>query len=198
MSSLRDRRRESTEAEIESAAVGLIAERGIEATTCPDIAAAAEISLRTFYRYGENKVHAAFRSLRVLDEQVSSAIAEHAMQDSLSLSTCEQAILEVISDPGNEDCLSGVLRLHRLFGADPALRTAAQQHNAQSVERLLENLSSRTPESGLDPLERRVVATTALGVFHAALDAWAVGDGPAGTGELRTHYLRAARILAEG
>jgi AcrR family transcriptional regulator len=54
-SALQQRRRETTRLEIAEAAVRLFVAQGFEATTVEQIAAEADISLRTFYRYCDSK-----------------------------------------------------------------------------------------------------------------------------------------------
>lgn len=56
--SLTDRRRAQTSDEIHRAAMVLFERQGVEATTVAEIAEAAGISARTFFRYFDNKEHA--------------------------------------------------------------------------------------------------------------------------------------------
>src|SRR5512142_2390559 len=75
---LRERKKEKTRQALAAAAMRLFAERGYDATTVADIAAAAEVSTRTFFAYFPTKEDVFFAGTRERLDLVRQAFAAHA------------------------------------------------------------------------------------------------------------------------
>jgi AcrR family transcriptional regulator len=99
-SELRERRRQRMAATIEQAALELFAEHGFASVTVDDIAGAADISRRTFFRYFATKEDVLFgdpqtqeqRIIETLREQPANRSAVEALHDCLvQLTRAEEA-----------------------------------------------------------------------------------------------------------
>ncbi|MFF8771071.1 TetR/AcrR family transcriptional regulator [Kitasatospora sp. NPDC015120] len=193
--SLTQRRRESTRLEIARAAAGLFAARGAEATTAEEIADAAGISLRTFYRYFSEKEDAVApllaaggdRWVRLFTESASGLPLREAL---------ERSAAESLSPA---DAQAGeAMRWTRELLRDPRLATVWQRVHADSEERLRAAIADRCPP-GTDALEIRLAAAAATTAIRVALEEWAAsGAPPAGPGSPRELGARCVRELTAG
>jgi TetR/AcrR family transcriptional regulator, regulator of mycofactocin system len=73
---LRERKKQRTREQIVEAAMGLFAERGYQATTIADIAAAADVAPRTFFSYFPSKEAVVFHDVDRDLEGLASALRE--------------------------------------------------------------------------------------------------------------------------
>ncbi len=169
----------TTVAEIEKAALEVIAERGFEDTTVEEIAAAAGISRRTFFRYFASKNDIPFGDYGALLE---------ALEEWLSAAPTDRPVLDVIAE--------AVIRFNRvhsdgpvahrarmeLIMYTPSLRANAALHQDEWVGVLARYASRRlgVPPDSLGP---RLVAHLALGASNAAYQQW-LDDKRADLGKL--------------
>ncbi|MFJ7293621.1 TetR/AcrR family transcriptional regulator [Streptomyces collinus] len=225
--SLTERRKAETRMEIARAAAGLFVRHGLRATRAEDIAQAAGIAPRTFYRYFATKEEAvaplyAAGAQRWV-EAVRAAPAEAGV-----LRALEQGVRHTLT-PGvgvSASSWEWVRALLRLAEATPSLRRVWAEV-CQASERLLgEVLAERVTRAGTPGTsgvtwvpgggdnvaatgeppaatpELRFAAAVASAAVRAALEAWAAGDGlvegPDGPAELALRNLAALRDFPWG
>ncbi|MDP9369757.1 MAG: TetR family transcriptional regulator [Chloroflexota bacterium] len=155
--SLRERNRERTEQEIEAAAMALFAERGFDGTTVEQIAAAAGVSPRTFFRYFPTKEDVVFRDHATAVALLREALAETDPNEP-PLRRVRRAVL-MVQAPGRHPDLE-VARA-RLVSEVPALRAClyglAEEFEAAVAEALAEDLGQDD-----DALARAAIITGAV------------------------------------
>ncbi|MEU9040240.1 MULTISPECIES: TetR family transcriptional regulator [unclassified Kitasatospora] len=192
---LNQRRRDATRLEIARAAAALFAEKGAEATTAEEIALAAGISLRTFYRYFSVKEDAVAPLLAAGGRQWVDRFAESSADLPLreALESAAVASLTPADEAGAE-----MMQWTRSLLRDPSLEGAWQRVHADSEVRLRAVLADRCPE-GADPLEIRLAAAAATAAIRVALEQWASSGAPAaGPGSPRDLGARCMRELTAG
>lgn len=191
---LRERRRRLTEREIADAALDLFERQGVDGTTVDDIARAAGVSPRTFFRYFATKEAAALVPHVDLDERVDRMLSEIGPGRPL-LDQLEEVWREVLTAFGNGGSEPGrlMLRVRRLMLAEPALRQAAATVDAQRVDDLVARV---TTALGLDDDLGPRLAIEAGGLaVRVALDRWADAREAGGTPDLLETYAEASRQL---
>jgi len=118
ISSGRERRKAKARLEITRAALKLFTENGYEATTVAEIAAAADYSVRSFYRYFTSKEEVAFFNIDHLLSDVRAAMTEiptgASVWDVIRLNLV--ASLEKLQEPGQE-----LAEVARTWMTDPSL-----------------------------------------------------------------------------
>ncbi|WP_169516515.1 TetR/AcrR family transcriptional regulator [Gulosibacter molinativorax] len=137
--SLTERRRAQTTNEIHLAAMTIFEKQGVDATTVAEIADAAGISSRTFFRYFDNKEHAGIPGqvgLRMRVEKFAPIddSPNHVLKQIESLFESE---IEFAGDLGEDS-----LRVAKLVAGEPALREEA----AAQLQRIAKSLEAQLRE----------------------------------------------------
>jgi mycofactocin system transcriptional regulator len=118
----------TTRAELEQVALGLFAQRGFEATTVDDIASAAGIGRRTFFRYYSSKNDVVWgefeEGLRTLRAQLAAADPAQPVLDALHDAVLAANRLDPARAPWHRDRMALVLGVPALQ-AHSTLRHAA-------------------------------------------------------------------------
>ncbi|EKF21657.1 bacterial regulatory s, tetR family protein [Mycolicibacterium hassiacum DSM 44199] len=166
---LRERRRASVRREIAICAADLFARQGIAGTTAEQIAAAAGISLRTFYRHCPSKEEA----LTVLvEENTDEFLAEFRRRpadEPLSVAASETLIHTWANAPGD------TRRIVRLMLGDPVLRARWVAGVRRAQELLVPVVAERLGDDP-DALRPTVVAGLLLNLTSTVLEYWVTRD----------------------
>lgn len=164
---LRERKRRQTRERISQAAIALFIDRGFDATTVDDIAAAADVSKRSFFDYFPTKEDVIFAWQDGFGESLAAAVAERPADEPL-LNVIEEAFVAVvtkaIADPRT-------LAIGDLIGKTPALRARDHMKYAKLEQVLVDALSKRT--KGKDGhLRARLLAMMVIGAMRIGKETW--------------------------
>jgi AcrR family transcriptional regulator len=190
---LRERKRTKTRLMIQAEAFRLFAENGYENTTVDDIAYAAAISPRTFFRYFPAK-----EDVVIWDEYDSIApeLVEARPDDEPLAETLRTIMREAIGGLYRRDP-EQLLTRARLLTAVPELRARMLAEQASGGEMLAAFLAHKR---GLprDDLAARVIAAAFGAAIITAIDAWHTDNGKSDLLELVDRAIDAlARSLQE-
>ena len=167
---LRQRKLQATRERLTRGAMALFLERGFEATTIDDIAAAADVSRRSFFHYFASKedVVAAWQE-GAAAALVAEVVARPAGETMLT--AAENAIAAALKriDPAEAAAMS------RLKRDNPALR-ARDQLKYEKLERALAEGLARRARTKSDQLKARLVAMIATGAMRVGGESW-IGGG---------------------
>src|SRR4051794_36114776 len=158
----------TTRLEIERVAFALFAERGFDETTVEDIAAAAGIGRRTFFRYFASKNDVVWgefdAGLRHFAETLDAAGPEQPWMDALRAAVVDFNSLDPELVPLHRDRMELILHV-------PALQAYATLMYARWREVVTRFVADRTGAKP-DDLHPRLVGHTALAAAVAAYEQW--------------------------
>jgi AcrR family transcriptional regulator len=182
--SLRDRKKERTRRVIQAEALRLFAEKGFEATTIEEIAAAADVAPRTFFRYFSTKEEVVFWP--VYRPLLAGLMA--ARPDESAVQALCHAIVDGLSAFYDQD-REHVLERIKLAFRTPALHPRLRQEQATSARAMAAVLAQRLGSSP-DELEVRAMAAAVAAALWVAVEEWQAVDGQVELGPLIDRALR--------
>ncbi|MEU2990793.1 TetR family transcriptional regulator [Streptomyces griseoincarnatus] len=184
---LRERKKQRTRDALVRAALELIATRGYDGTTVDDIAAAVDVSQRTFFRYFAGKEEVALFVPHLAELRVAEAVRARP-RDEAPLETLRRAVLDswdaINESVGEFVPLELHMRVYRVIESTPALLAAHLRRAAELEEELAGIIAEREGlDVDTDPRPRILVAAFG-GVIRVAERRWSAGD------DLSTEALR--------
>ena len=185
----RERKKLETRQALEHAALRLFAERGYEQTTVEEIAEAADVAVRTFFRYFSSKQDVLFGD--VVKDRVSRLRTELASRPRReSVITSITTVMDLL-DVAGEDEEEQILARFDLLRHQPSLRTRyLDLINAMRLV-VVEFVADRT---GLDPrhdMYPHLLAGAAAASWDTSLTLWAESHGKLSLRDLRNEAFAA-------
>ncbi|MEU6993168.1 TetR family transcriptional regulator [Streptomyces sp. NPDC046465] len=184
-SSLTERRKTETRLDIARTAAALFVADGLRATRAEDIARAAGVAPRTFYRYFATKEESVAPLFAAGAQQWAEAVrrapADLPMSDALRHAVTHALAAETAAAVASLDWVRALLRMS---AESAALRSVWADACHASEQTLLAILAERSGAGSPDgaagsPLESRMAAGIASAAVRVAVETWAVGSAPA-------------------
>jgi AcrR family transcriptional regulator len=171
---LRERHRKRTAADLEEAALELFCEKGFDAVTIDDIAAAADVSRRTFFRYYASKEDVILSDHPKRLDELAAALNRRSA-DEPALTALRHAIISLAGT--YEEQRDHMVRRFRLVTTTPALeaRSLCLQRNWETS--VTSMLAARMGVDPAEDLRPGVVAATTMAAMRIATANWLAGGG---------------------
>jgi AcrR family transcriptional regulator len=157
------------ETEIEEAALELFAERGFEAVTTDEIADAAAISRRTFFRYFGSKEELLFRDLHRRVDGFIVAFGERPADEPLLLAMRTAAMTMAAQYQADRPAL---MRIERIIAGAPGVLARSVGEPTTMVDTIMNMVAVRLDADALTDMRPAIITTTFINAFHIALRMW--------------------------
>jgi AcrR family transcriptional regulator len=188
---LRQRKKQRTRQDLIDGALRLFRERGYDQTTINDIAAAADMSPRTFFLHFSAKDDVLFADNDLRIEQIRPTVQRLARPGVPAREVLTRAMEEMVANSWQTDLTSGTgeLRL-RLLRSTPALQAAVLRRLLAAQREFTAALLDAFPD--LDRVTGACMVGAVTGAVNAA--ALAVVEDTENPGKARDAMLRAIAI----
>src|SRR3954451_10816471 len=168
MAGLRERKKEQTRAAIAEAALALFAERGFDAVTVAEVAAAAGVSTATVFNYFATKEDLLYSRFEAFEAELLRAVRNRAAGESV-LEAFGRFILERSRQGAGRDLGKRVAVTARIISESPALLARERQIVARYADALALLIAEETNASAGD-LRPRVAAGALMAVHRSLID----------------------------
>ncbi|MFF8592190.1 TetR/AcrR family transcriptional regulator [Streptomyces sp. NPDC015220] len=172
----RQRKARKTRDALATAAVDLILERGLAATTVEAIAERADVTRRTFSRHFAGKEDAALDFVRGDGDRINAMLRARPAAEP-PLLAYRRAVRDWLADRENPawHIRPRMRRLLALVDGEPALFAAYERIRVDAQEESIRIIAERLDTDEVRDVRPAVVVDAAAGVLTAALRLWARG-----------------------
>jgi AcrR family transcriptional regulator len=171
--SLRERKKAATRRDLMTVALGLFGTQGFDKTTVEEIAAAADVAPRTFFRYFPTKVDVLFADhdelVTLLRDTLAARPADESIVRAVRRATLE-GLERLIPDP------APYLTRSRLAASVPAAHARSRQLDADYEDVIAEAVAAARNTDPATDLNARVMARAAWSATRAAREVWLASE----------------------
>jgi AcrR family transcriptional regulator len=172
--SLRERKKLRTQHELQAAALQLFVEHGFDQVTTDDIAAAAEVSKTTFYRYFGSKEDVLLGDPEADLRQVRAALNDRP-RDEPVLDSVRNAILGLAA--GVQHDRAAMLARGRLMRTTSSLMARYLEHQAALEQVMIGFIAERRGADPRTDLAVRLLGAHTVTALRVTVDFWLDHDG---------------------
>jgi AcrR family transcriptional regulator len=170
---LQARKQDFVRSAIWDAAIGLFAERGFEETTIDEIARAAGVSTRTFFRYFASKADLMGQGMVTYRTLLGDAVRQ-APSTLSPMQVLRHTVHKVAADAAAQPRTRQIVDI---ASASPAAREAQLARRAEVENALVEAFAARCHIAATDAASARLLAALTLAVVDVTFRVWSKGDG---------------------
>jgi AcrR family transcriptional regulator len=170
--SLRERKKDRTRRTLQAEAVRLFAQKGFQATTIEEIAAAAEVAPRTFFRYFPTKEEVVFWSEH--QPMLAGFVAARPNHEPAA-QALRHGLVDGLASFYEQD-RERLLERSKLACRTPALQPRWRQQQADLAAGMTALLADRLGVRP-DDLEVRAIAAAIAAALFVAIEEWQARDG---------------------
>jgi AcrR family transcriptional regulator len=172
---LRERKKRATRLALSQATIGLVLERGFENVSVEDIAAAANVSERTFRNYFTSKAEAVVATHIERGRRIDEVLRERPADEPLWDALVDAVVVQfepppgVVSQPGGDRYASALQKLL----AEPAIQHEVFRAHATAQAELTVAIAGRTGTDATTDVYPQVVAAVVSTGLGTAMAHWA-------------------------
>jgi AcrR family transcriptional regulator len=186
---LRDRKKVAVRAALVDASLRLFGERGFDAVTVDELAAAADVSRRTFFRYFPTKEAVLFAHREDQLEAFRAALAGN--EEAGDAFGAVRTTLLALADDYDRN-RAEILAVRAVVRGSPWLVARDLEMDRAFEAVIAEHLVASSRRTAGDRRRARIVAAAVVGAVRVVLEEWAEKDGAL---DLRKHGQEALDLL---
>jgi AcrR family transcriptional regulator len=190
---LQTRKRQLVRDTIWDAAIDLFAEKGFEQTTVEEIADAAGVSRRSFFRYFSSKRDLMTQGMVTYEKWLTEAIRK-CPRSSTAIEMMERVTLEVAAQVVQGSRTRQVVRIGE---NNPAAREAILSSLSSVEDHVAQAYGARLGKAKKDPLKPRLLTSMTLSILSLAINAWAANEGSDISSIVRRAYANLRQLVCE-